>query len=687
VSIIPTIPYSAQYNMMNKEGHECPPPTFGAPTLIWHLGISPHEETEQERPNGRSRRNAGIFWGRRTRRLADEHHELAQKYELTRQRFFRDVNALLRLLHDALAHPRNRFKPFKADHVPRPWDPTQCTLGSPFRVTEPENLRFTLWWPDTLPVMHAAPQIDALRIKVHATAYRDYVTISLYLDAGKTWNGPAFTREHRVEGNRRRRIFDEVQAIYDRCESRLGGSPGARPIVQEEILPEQSLSEPDAAALMRASRFLYSELWDEFWESLGLPPFNQIIGKTGRVFANFRGLVLATPGIEGPSVSPGSAGDRPFPRFVGNGGLNDKGTASSSEPNEGNAVVKAFWPFVRRITPNADQREYIACGVMNWRALYITALSSARAFDWEEESDSSATDIPAGFLPEELIERVRGADGEEVRLFDSQSGSSGEGPIRYLVLTKGEPHRRQIGRIVDRINAMGSMRLIALRDWTIIRDASTQIQLRGLELDKIMQRWSVKSTEIRERYVDRWWLRFIRNRRRDKRDEKLQALATEVERDLIYLSAALDTVGKEARNGFHFRINRSRFYAAEFLSLLDTLKIGNIDTWVTYDQFVTRGLKPAFDFIDGVGERLVGLRARLQSVLEGIETSALVIQTSATRSNTAQLRRVAARFRLQNLLIVLVGYLAYRPEWQDILSALQSFLIWVRELLFVYIGF
>ena len=79
-------------------------------------------------------------------------------------------------------------------------------------------------------------------------------------------------------------------------------------------------------------------------------------------------------------------------------------------------------------------------------------------------------------------------------------------------------------------------------------------------------------------------------------------------------------------HGLHFRINRSRYYVAEFESLLATLKIGNIETWVAYDQFVTRGLKPAFDFIDGVGHRLLGLRARLQSVLEGIETSALVRQ-------------------------------------------------------------
>ena len=127
----------------------------------------------------------------------------------------------------------------------------------------------------------------------------------------------------------------------------------------------------------------------------------------------------------------------------------------------------------------------------------------------------------------------------------------------------------------------------------------------------------------------------------------MQALATDVEKDLIYLSAALDEIGLAARHGLHFRINRSRYYVSEFESLLKSLKIGNIDTWVAYDQFVTRGLKPAFDFIDGVGKRLAGLRTRLESVLEGIETSALVIQTSATRSNTAQLKRIARGLQVE----------------------------------------
>ena len=208
-------------------------------------------------------------------------------------------------------------------------------------------------------------------------------------------------------------------------------------------------------------------------------------GETTRIFANFRGLVMATDGLPEaaePRAFSGSSGAEPFPRFKGNGGIDHTGTRSSSEPNEANAVVKAFWPFVRRSIHAADQKEFVACGVMSWRALYVTALNCPPTFEWLEEVRSSKTDIPAGELPVETIP------------------DKGKEPIHYLLITKGEPHRRQIGRIVERINSMGTMRLIALRDYGIIRDASTQIQLRGQELDTMMRKWSTGRATIRRNF-------------------------------------------------------------------------------------------------------------------------------------------------------------------------------------------
>src|SRR5581483_11524940 len=424
-------------------------------------------------------------------------------------------------------------------------------------------------------------------VRVHAAAHRDYVTLSFYLDASEAWSTQTQTARTPTPGTRRERILSAVTRIRAICEPRMTGDAHGARAIDREILPEHGISETENRDLRAASQLLYADVWNEFCVAMGLDTFTP--AGTARVFANFRGVVMATDGLPETIEQrrfPGSSGPEPFPRFKGNGGLDATGTRSSDEPNEANAVVKAFWPFIRRTIGDADRREFVACGVMNWRALYVTALNCPPTFAGSANARSPHT------IPDATQEAAAAGTVEE--------------PIRYLLLTKGEPHWRQIGRIVERINSMGTMRLIALRDYGIIRDASTQIQLRGQELDTVMRKWSTKRSDIRTSFAlsvpneteDE------RRRRRDKEDEALQELADEVEVDLIYLSAALDRIGEKALHGIHFRVNRSRYYVAEFNSLLASLKIGNIDTWVSYDQFVTRGLKPAFDFIDGVGDRL-----------------------------------------------------------------------------------
>src|SRR5262249_57043655 len=88
------------------------------------------------------------------------------------------------------------------------------------------------------------------------------------------------------------------------------------------------------------------------------------------------------------------------------------------------------------------------------------------------------------------------------------------------------------------------------------------------------------------------------------------------------------------------RINRARYYSRVFRTLAGTLRVGLVETWTSYEQFLTRGLDPASKFIDEVGERLASLRDRLHGDMQSIQTSAIVNQTEATRDNTVQLQNV-----------------------------------------------
>ena len=288
---------------------------------------------------------------------------------------------------------------------------------------------------------------------------------------------------------------------------------------------------------------------------------------------------------------------------------------------------------------------------------------------------------------------------------ESERGGNNH-PVRYLLLTKHAPHPRQIGRIAERINTMGTMRLVALKDWAAVRNADPYIRILGQELDQITERWGSDRSLINtlgslddikaarkaiERHArgaparsDRWSpeelsrlakimpryipanpaniayrlvlrIRFIATLRwsdyrqfleqldqdlvADVRHSALYYISNDVETKLIEISARLDQLGKLTVGGLHFRLYRSAYYVREFKILLKTLQVTNIPTWVSYEQFVQRGLAPAFDYMSSVGRRLRAVRERLLTVTEMIETSALVGQSAATRHNTAVLRQ------------------------------------------------
>jgi hypothetical protein len=114
---------------------------------------------------------------------------------------------------------------------------------------------------------------------------------------------------------------------------------------------------------------------------------------------------------------------------------------------------------------------------------------------------------------------------------------------------------------------------------------------------------------------------------------------------LIAIGTGLDSLGQGAIGGIHYRINRSRYFSKMYRTLTKTLRVELIETWTSYTQFLTRGLDPAFKFIDGVGTRLASLRERLHGEMQSIQTSAIVNQTEATRDNTVQLENVLREVR------------------------------------------
>jgi hypothetical protein len=181
----------------------------------------------------------------------------------------------------------------------------------------------------------------------------------------------------------------------------------------------------------------------------------------------------------------------------------------------------------------------------------------------------------------------------------------------------------------------------------------------------------------------RRYVSIIRREERDRiEDVKFDALyevTKRIESSLIDISTRLDDIGTKCVGGLHFRLYRSSLYVNEFGMLLKTLRVGNVPTWVGYDRFVERGLQPTFEYIAEVGVRLRALRDRLQSVMDAIETSALVVQSEATRHNTAVLRHIV---NVGILTVIVAGIWvltwtikAYNWSWEW----LKSHLLWISS--------
>jgi hypothetical protein len=725
----PPSPYSDQYETIVAQGHARPTPAFGAPTLVWHVAIWPRRTLQGV--NGAPE-------------LCDPHDTAGARHDKAKEVFVARRKAWLeqlnRFLQDLQARSYRKAGSPKQLRLVEPhdlpWTRSPADPGDFFRpieVPQQEIVPFTLWWeePDS-----TSPEVSAIRVCVHPEVNADFACISFYMDVSQRWNAAAVAGVDPAQGGRRALLMSAVDDIRRICDAQLEPVlPDRAASVDLPALPEV-LRSPDQRtpeqlhdALKAHRNLLYVDVWEAFSKEMRCR-LDDIAGDRGEVFANFRGLIMSTGGL--PEAGSGyvpsgaataSVGTAPFasfsadPRFMADG-------------VEANAVVKAYWPLVRRITPRADFRELVACGVLDWRAIYITALGSPSQYAAHQEREPSHAEegeasirVPSHLLPddEKLLASVSGPFDSQVR---KRAGSrpGNNHPVRYLLLTKHAPHPRQIGRIAERINAMGTMRLYALKDWAAVRNADPYLRIFGQELDQITKQWSrdrrlinsltsLKVVQRAAREVKRldrvlahardeadeqrlingfeareeWrpeevarlriglpsfipgspapWivrllllLRYFYNWRRygellrsmendlvaDIRHAALYEISNRVETDLIDISAKLDELGFGAVGGLHFRLNRSAYYVGEFHTLLDTLRVGNIPTWISYEQFVRRGLEPTFDFMKGVGERLRAVRARLLTITETIETSALVGQSAATRHNTAVLRRATA---------------------------------------------
>lgn len=723
-------PYSKQYSALVAEAQRGQPTTCGSPSFIWHMGLWPKRDVGEK---------ADVAKGADAD--ADTTLSLSRReLDGTQKQFFREISDFLTALQ-----MQGCAGSHKSDFEPRRFETKPFDLYSTKRRTEagdevhpfldvaPHALSFTLWWRDddaTLKDAGCGPGPDDLRISVLAEAHYDHATITLIIDAGQSYETGQFgttakALAHHKTGRRAKiaRYLEHVRAVT--------GDQIRDGRINKSRLPEEGV-DGRAETLLEATEYFYDGVWEEFQKAFSAPFFGAegprgggALAQDPRIgvrFADFRGCVMSVRGLEttadarrrlaaerlrsqnAPSTSKAPGLDARFRSSNGVGQGNDVPDPSTGttgmgafdifdeKAGEPNAVLKSYWPFIRRMARWADYRQVVGCGILSWRALYVSAMGAGDDLLGDEESPSRAHEAPANHLPPgERIHRGAPRDPNDAEAARELAARAWSRPSRYLVLTKGEPNRAQIGRFVERINELGTKRLFALKYVTDVKNASNHLRLIGNALDGVLSTWSRERREIEDEAhtervalgaahrraaldapaggakaakVQRALSRLPTKNEEDierMRIKRIQALVERNENDLIRLGGRLDHIFQGGVGRFAYAVNRSNYFADEFERLYPSLEIGNVDGWMNYGQFVERGPKPAFSYIRAAGERLISLRQRLQVVTETIQTTALVAEMGATRNNTDTLSKFARLIRGVSLGTGLVAAASFTP--------------------------
>jgi hypothetical protein len=180
-------------------------------------------------------------------------------------------------------------------------------------------------------------------------------------------------------------------------------------------------------------------------------------------------------------------------------------------------------------------------------------------------------------------------------------------PVVYaLVVSYGS--RWRLGRLIDRIHSLGTLRLAALRDLTKINTASRNITALSGSLPERLKSGQIPAEGHREAFA---------------------------------------RIGGDIDYGLFYRVARSRYYVASFKELLEMMQTERIDGFQPYNDFVRRRVYDAFDYIDRVGARYEELRRSISFWIAADQQRAMQSLQEATAEHTKATARQTTVTALQ----------------------------------------
>ena len=390
------------------EGRNRPAPSIGSPTLVWHLGV--WRKRNHAKSQGRIRLEGETIEDiKEIDKYIDEYEEHIDGFYQEAFGFLKELQE--RGLCESDSVQSLELKPIAIEGVdnediPRHERERRHTQ-KPYRfsVFQPQNASFTLWWRDgakdgafNTRVRHDDPDADqALRIFVQFQSFQDHFTLTFYIDAAKLLTGEALLKREQVQGKlgeRRTRLVDCLDTIRRSCYEQIVSGTIDLPSAQ---VAASAAAETDLKA---AADYLLDGIWQEFQSAFGFrarpqsekdPKDGRPFPDAGLIFINQRGLAMAVRGLdteddarraeqikdlarrngiavplEPPSTEPWRQLARSASATLGPVDVFD---SKSGEPE---VVVKSLWPFLSHMTEGAEQKDWIGCGILDWRALFMS---------------------------------------------------------------------------------------------------------------------------------------------------------------------------------------------------------------------------------------------------------------------------------------------------------------------------
>jgi hypothetical protein len=383
-------------DLLVREAHGIPVPVLSSPALIWHLALWP--TSKKFGPQGE------VIAGEDPQDSKSE-AEYAEKDAAWIDGINRTIGKI--------EHGRRN------DGCQSPAQILLTTDYSGFPSVSKSSCEISISW-------------RGIEIDVIVNIYYDFVTFSFFLDIKKNrlarQTSPERSSEHLFE-----RVCAAVDAATSAATSRAKQiKAGNLSDLVPELMEEAERTAPAAAVRERpeaaAADLLFREFWEEnFAEDIALSgePSEPLF--PGEAFAKFFGIVMPfEDGRESQTFDE-----------IGDDDLNAR------------LAIQSYWPFIRQANHQPDDRHFIACSMLDKRALYITAMG--------------AQAIASEKFPSSI----------EIQ------------PVAYVILVRPNADPHQTGRLVEHINSLGTMRLIALKEIGLLRRLGTIIRIFGHRLDEI----------------------------------------------------------------------------------------------------------------------------------------------------------------------------------------------------------